>query len=208
MTPCFHCGEPVPANSGYSLEIKGIVRPMCCPGCQVVAETIMECGLASYYDHRTAPGTKGDLVPEELAALTHYDLAEVQQEFVTDSGTLREIQLTVEGLTCAACAWLIERHLMTLTGLRYINVNTTTHRARIKWDPELLSLSDILKGFAQIGYRAYPFQTHQQEALYAKEVRSYMFRLALAGLGSMQVMMCAVALYMDLFISVEDEFMV
>ncbi|MEH8129473.1 heavy metal translocating P-type ATPase [Aeromonas veronii] len=208
MTPCFHCGEPVPANSGYALEIKGIVRPMCCPGCQAVAETIMECGLASYYDHRTAPGTKGDLVPEELAALTHYDLAEVQQEFVTDSGTLREIQLTVEGLTCAACAWLIERHLMTLGGLHYINVNTTTHRARIKWDPDQLSLSDILKGFAQIGYRAYPFQTHQQEALYAKEVRSYMFRLALAGLGSMQVMMCAVALYMDLFISVEDEFMV
>ncbi len=208
MSPCFHCGEPVPANSSYSLEIKGIVRPMCCPGCQAVAETIMECGLASYYDHRTAPGTKGDLVPEELAALTHYDLAEVQQEFVTDSGTLREIQLTVEGLTCPACAWLIERHLMTLTGLRYINVNTTTHRARIKWDPDQLSLSDILKGFAQIGYRAYPFQTHQQEALYAKEVRSYMFRLALAGLGSMQVMMCAVALYMDLFISVEDEFMV
>ncbi|QNF13740.1 cadmium-translocating P-type ATPase [Aeromonas jandaei] len=212
MTPCFHCGEPVPANSGYSLEIKGIVRPMCCPGCQAVAETIMECGLASYYDHRTAPGIKGELVPEELAALTHYDLAEVQQEFVTDSGTgretTREIQLTVEGLTCAACAWLIERHLMTLSGLRYINVNTTTHRARIKWDPTQLSLSDILKGFAKIGYRAYPFQTHQQEALYAKEVRNYMFRLALAGLGSMQVMMCAVALYMDLFISVEDEFMV
>ncbi|CAJ1790355.1 heavy metal translocating P-type ATPase [Aeromonas jandaei] len=212
MTGCFHCGEPVPANSSYSLEIKGIVRPMCCPGCQAVAETIMECGLASYYDHRTAPGIKGELVPEELAALTHYDLAEVQQEFVTDSGsgreTTREIQLTVEGLTCAACAWLIERHLMTLSGLRYINVNTTTHRARIKWDPAQLSLSDILKGFAKIGYRAYPFQTHQQEALYAKEVRSYMFRLALAGLGSMQVMMCAVALYMDLFISVEDEFMV
>nr|WP_279007311.1 heavy metal translocating P-type ATPase [Aeromonas jandaei] len=212
MTPCFHCGEPVPANCSYSLEIKGIVRPMCCPGCQAVAETIMECGLASYYDHRTSPGIKGELVPEELAALTHYDLAEVQQEFVTDSGTgretTREIQLTVEGLTCAACAWLIERHLMTLSGLRYINVNTTTHRARIKWDPAQLSLSAILKGFAKIGYRAYPFQTHQQEALYAKEVRSYMFRLALAGLGSMQVMMCAVALYMDLFISVEDEFMV
>ncbi|MEL3917987.1 heavy metal translocating P-type ATPase [Aeromonas enteropelogenes] len=208
MTGCFHCGEPVPADSHYALEIKGIVRPMCCPGCQAVAETIMECGLASYYDHRTAPGTKGDLVPEELAALTHYDLAEVQQEFVTDSGNVREIQLTVEGLTCAACAWLIERHLITLPGLRYINVNTTTHRARIKWDPDKLSLSDILKGFAKVGYRAYPFQTHQQEALYAKEVRRYMFRMALAGLGSMQVMMCAVALYMDFFISVEEEFMV
>ncbi|WP_279461230.1 heavy metal translocating P-type ATPase [Aeromonas dhakensis] len=212
MTGCFHCGEPVPADSRYALEIKGIVQPMCCPGCQAVAETILECGLASYYEHRTAPGTKGELVPEELAALTHYDLAEVQQDFVTDSATgnhkVREIQLTVEGLTCAACAWLIERHLGNLAGLHYINVNTTTHRARIKWDPDQLSLSDILKGFAKIGYRAYPFQTHQQEALYAKEVRSYMFRLALAGLGSMQVMMCAVALYMDLFISVEEEFMV
>ncbi|MDX7759049.1 heavy metal translocating P-type ATPase [Aeromonas hydrophila] len=212
MSGCFHCGEPVPAGSRYALEIKGIVQPMCCPGCQAVAETILECGLASYYEHRTAPGTKGELVPAELAALTHYDLAEVQQDFVTDSATgshkVREIQLTVEGLTCAACAWLIERHLGNLAGLHYINVNTTTHRARIKWDPDQLSLSDILKGFAKIGYRAYPFQTHQQEALYAKEVRSYMFRLALAGLGSMQVMMCAVALYMDLFISVEEEFMV
>ncbi|BCK63151.1 ATPase P [Aeromonas hydrophila] len=212
MSGCFHCGEPVPAGSRYALEIKGIVQPMCCPGCQAVAETILECGLASYYEHRTAPGTKGELVPAELAALTHYDLAEVQQDFVTDSATgshkVREIQLTVEGLTCAACAWLIERHLGNLAGLYYINVNTTTHRARIKWDPDRLSLSDILKGFAKIGYRAYPFQTHQQEALYAKEVRSYMFRLALAGLGSMQVMMCAVALYMDLFISVEEEFMV
>lgn len=210
MTGCFHCGEPVPAGSSYALEIKGIVQPMCCPGCQAVAQTILECGLASYYEHRTAPGIKGELVPSELAALSHYDLAEVQQDFVTDSGTgsQREIQLSVEGLTCAACAWLIERHLTRLDGLHYVNVNTTTHRARIKWDPARLSLSDILKGFAKIGYRAYPFQTHSQEALYAREVRSYMFRMALAGLGSMQVMMCAVALYMDLFISVEEEFMI
>lgn len=208
MTGCFHCGEPVPTGSDFTLEIKGIVQPMCCPGCQAVAQTILECGLASYYEHRTAPGIKGELVPSELAALTHYDLAEVQQEFVTETGTLREIQLSVEGLTCAACAWLIERHLMGLPGLHYVNVNTTTHRARIKWDPDRLSLSDILKGFAKIGYRAYPFQTHQQEALYAREVRSYMFRMALAGLGSMQVMMCAVALYIDLFISVEEEFMI
>ncbi len=208
MTGCFHCGEPVSTGSDFTLEIKGIVQPMCCPGCQAVAQTILECGLASYYEHRTAPGIKGELVPSELAALTHYDLAEVQQEFVTETGTLREIQLSVEGLTCAACAWLIERHLMGLAGLHYVNVNTTTHRARIKWDPDRLSLSDILKGFAKIGYRAYPFQTHSQEALYAREVRSYMFRMALAGLGSMQVMMCAVALYMDLFISVEEEFMI
>ncbi|MEW7865334.1 heavy metal translocating P-type ATPase [Aeromonas diversa] len=207
MSGCFHCGEPV-GTADYALEIKGIRQPFCCPGCQAVAETILGSGLASYYEHRTAPGAKGDLVPEELTAMANYDLAEVQQEFVTEQGTEREIQLTVEGLTCAACAWLIERHLFTLPGLRYINVNTTTHRAKVRWDPEQLSLSDLLKGFAAVGYRAYPFQTHSQEALYAKEVKSYLYRMGLAGLGSMQVMMCSVALYMDLFISVEQEFIV
>ncbi|MGL5452172.1 MAG: heavy metal translocating P-type ATPase [Aeromonas sp.] len=212
MTHCFHCNEPVVSNNRYSCVIKGIARPMCCPGCQAVAQTIIECGLASYYDHRSAPSPRSTLIPTELTALAHYDLAQVQQDFVTESTTgnqrVQEIQLTIEGLSCAACAWLIERHLSNLVGLRYINVNTTTHRARIKWDPTQLSLSRILYGLAKIGYRAYPFQLHHQEALYAKEVRSYLRRLALAGLGSMQVMMCAVALYMDLFISVETEFMI
>lgn len=62
-------------------------------------------------------------MPSELAALTHYNLAEVQQEFVTETGTLREIQLSVEGLTCAACAWLIQRHLM---GLPACTMSTST----------------------------------------------------------------------------------
>ncbi|MGL5303484.1 MAG: heavy metal translocating P-type ATPase metal-binding domain-containing protein, partial [Aeromonas sp.] len=212
MTHCFHCNEPVVSNNRYSCVIKGVARPMCCPGCQAVAQTIIECGLASYYDHRSAPSPRSTLIPTELTALAHYDLAQVQQDFITESTVgnqrVQEIQLTIEGLSCAACAWLIERHLGNLVGLRYINVNTTTHRARIKWDPTQLSLSRILYGLAKIGYRAYPFQLHHQEALYAKEVRSYLRRLALAGLGSMQVMRCAVALYMDLFISVETEFMI
>ncbi|MDO2951472.1 heavy metal translocating P-type ATPase [Aeromonas simiae] len=207
MSACFHCGEPVTAP-GYDLEIKGVVHPFCCPGCKAVADTILGSGLASYYEHRSAPGAKGDLLPAELAALAHYDLAEVQQDFVSEHGRERDIQLTVEGITCAACAWLIERHLFTLPGLRYVNVNTTTHRARVRWDPEQLPLSEILKGFAAVGYRAYPFQTHRQEERYAHEVKGYLYRMGLAGLGSMQVMMCSIALYMDLFVSVEEEFLI
>lgn len=207
MMRCFHCAEPV-NDHHYGLEIKGIEQWFCCPGCKAVAETILGCGLASYYEHRTAPGARGELIPAELAAMTHYDLTEVQQDFVTDSGREREIQLSVEGITCAACAWLIERHLFSLPGVRYINVNTTTHRARVRWDPERIALSELLKGFAEVGYRAYPFQAQEQEARYAREVKQYLYRMGLAGLASMQVMMCAIALYMDLLVSVEEEFLI
>ena len=105
---------------------------MCCPGCQAVAQTILECGLVSYYEHRTAPGSKGSWCRASWRP-HHYDLAEVQQEFVTETGAGASGRSSSPWrLTCAACAWLIERHLSKLSGLHYVNVNTTTHRARIQ----------------------------------------------------------------------------
>ncbi len=66
---CYHCGEDVPAETDFKVEILGSVRPMCCPGCETVAQTIIDSGLVSYYQYRTAPAEKADLVPEQLLAL-------------------------------------------------------------------------------------------------------------------------------------------
>ncbi|WP_262359616.1 heavy metal translocating P-type ATPase metal-binding domain-containing protein, partial [Vibrio mimicus] len=52
---CYHCGEDVPANTNFSVDILGKNREMCCPGCQTVAQTIVDSGLVSYYQFRTAP---------------------------------------------------------------------------------------------------------------------------------------------------------
>ncbi|WP_262359422.1 heavy metal translocating P-type ATPase metal-binding domain-containing protein, partial [Vibrio mimicus] len=30
---CYHCGEDVPANTNFSVDILGENREMCCPGC-------------------------------------------------------------------------------------------------------------------------------------------------------------------------------
>lgn len=199
MDGCFHCGEVVPSGSRFELDIDGISQPFCCPGCLAVAETIIDCGLASYYQHRSAPAPKADAVPDELKLLQHYDLAEIQQDFVTDKDQLKEVQLSVMGISCAACAWLIERHLSRTPGVSLIQVNTTTERARVRWDDQQISLSQLLSAFATIGYQARPFQPHQQEQLYNKEVKAYLLRMGVAGIASMQVMMVAIALYEDLF---------
>lgn len=104
---CYHCGEDVPANTDYKVEILGQLREMCCPGCESVSQTIIDSGLSSYYQYRTAPAEKADLVPEQLLSLSHYDNADVQQEFVRHSENSAQVSLSLEGVSCAACAWLI-----------------------------------------------------------------------------------------------------
>ena len=77
---CFHCGEPNPSDTTFDVTIKGEVKQMCCPGCEAVAQTIVDSGLTSYYDHRSETAEKGaTLVPEQLSQLAHYDLEQIQE---------------------------------------------------------------------------------------------------------------------------------
>ena len=204
---CFHCGEPNPTNATFKVVINGKQQNMCCPGCQAVAQTIVDSGLSSYYEHRTEVAKKGEsLIPDELQQLAHYDLEQIQSDFIKQSGSNTEITLTIEGISCAACAWLIEKQLRFLPGLIFVNVNTTLNRAVIRWDNQQLALSKILQQIHHIGYKAYPFQVNQQEIFYTQQVKSYLRRLGLAGLATMQVMMFAIALYADFFSGMEEEF--
>jgi len=207
LTNCFHCGEPNPKGANFSVNIKGQNKKMCCPGCKAVAQTIVDSGLTSYYEHRSENAEKSnELVPEQLSQLAHYDIEQIQEEFIKQHEDLNEITLTVEGITCAACAWLIEKQLRQLPGLQFINVNTTLHRVVIRWYKDKLKLSKILTDIQKVGYKAYPFQINQQEALYTQQAKSYLRRLGLAGIATMQVMMFAIALYSDFFSGMEEEF--
>ena len=203
---CYHCGEDVPANTDFKVEILGEVRDMCCPGCQTVAQTIIDSGLVSYYQYRTAPAEKADLVPEQLQALIHYDNEDVQSEFVRHHDNVSEVTLSLDGVSCAACAWLIEKQVSNTKGLVSIRVNTTTNRALLAWDKTQVRLSELLAAIHKLGYKAAPFEADVQEASYHRMMKQYLYRLGIAGLATMQVMMLAVALYLEVFGDLEPEF--
>ena len=194
---CFHCGLPVPPHSHYSVMIEGAARAMCCPGCQAVAEGIVAAGLTDFYKYRTEHSrTAQGLVPDALKQLELYDRPEIQQTFVSvDPRNQREASLILEGIVCAACIWLNERHIGRLPGVIEYQVNYATHRARVKWDDSQIHLSDILRAISAIGYIAHPFDPGRQEAVFKRERSQAIRRIAVAGLGMMQVMMLAVALY-------------
>lgn len=194
---CFHCSLPVPKNSSYTVKIDGEEQAMCCPGCQAVAKAIVDGGLTSFYQHRTETSpTARAAVPEVLEQLSLYDKPELQRTFVsTDDKNIKQASLILEGIVCAACVWLNERHVSALPGVVEFRVNYSTHRARVRWDDSQIKLSDILQAIVSIGYLAHPFDAGRQEAVYKKERSSALRRLAVAGLGAVQVMMLAVALY-------------
>jgi len=205
---CFHCNEVVPSGLTLSVSINQIDRSMCCVGCQAVAQTIVDNGLTQYYTVRTEPAHKGQsLVPEQLQKNKLLDEAVLQSEFIfqsTDQGNtqgkdFKEAILTIEGISCAACAWLIEMQLDKLNGLVNINVNATSQRATVKWQDDTIKLSDILLAIEKIGYQAMPFKANDAEISNKRQSKAFIKRLGISGILMMQIMMIAVGLYFGAF---------
>ena len=179
------------------MDIDGKERPMCCAGCEAVAEAIVASGLTGFYRHRSEKSPQArELVPDFLRQIQIYDNPDVQKTFVrAGEGDMREASLILEGIVCAACVWLNERHLSRLAGVQSVSINYTTHRARVSWDDSVIQLSDILESISHIGYMAHPYDPNRQQALLEAERKKQIRKLGVAGLLGMQVMMIAIALY-------------
>lgn len=193
---CFHCGLPL-AGARFEVMVDGKTEATCCRGCQAVAQTILQHGLVSYYRHRTAPAQRNDAVPESPSRLTLYDLPEVQRSFVRQIDSReKEATLLLEGITCAACVWLIEQRVAALDGVRGIDINYAAHRARVRWDAGRTRLSDILQAVIELGYRAQAYDGVRSDTALRNERRTLLWRVFVAGFGMMQVMMYATPAYL------------
>lgn len=182
---CFHCGLDAPNEHQFVVRIFDKPQVMCCPGCQAVAQSIVDNQLTDYYQFRTEKALQAPSADEQAALLSKlsiYDAPELQSDFVIDTGDLKEVQLTLEGITCAACGWLIERHLVKQPGVIQNAVNVGAARASIKWDPSQISLSAILSGLSSLGYEAQPFSPEQHELTYQKAHKQLLNNLVSLGL--------------------------
>jgi len=208
VNSCFHCGLPVPAEFDLEVVIDGVDQPMCCHGCQAVAEAIIAAGHENFYRVRTEVSpTASELLPGFLRDSEIYDVPEIQSQFIrSPGGDLREASLMLEGITCAACIWLNEQYIAGLPGVELVRVNYATQRALVRWDNAQIRLSEILQAIQKIGYRALPYNPDQQQELHRRQRRQQQRRLAVAGLFGMQVMMLSISLYAGAWSGMEYNF--
>ena len=191
---CFHCGLPIPLEAAFHARLDDAERDFCCFGCQSVCSAIYEAGLQGYYQ-RTPEGVLLAPPPELPKDIEIYDFDEVQQEFTTSSGDIRDIHLLVEGIHCAACVWLIERGLQRTPGVQSADVNLAAKRLHLRWDNSRSKLSDLIRALAKIGYAAVPYDPESAEGVIQKSNRAMLYRLFFAGFAMMNMLWISIALY-------------
>ena len=69
------------------------------------------------------------------------------------AATERRLELAITGMTCASCASRIERKLNKLDGVE-ASVNLATERARVAFDPGLVTEDMLVDAVEQVGYQA------------------------------------------------------
>ncbi|MGV8888754.1 MAG: heavy metal translocating P-type ATPase [Pseudomonas sp.] len=204
--PCYHCALPVPAGSRFTAAVLGETREFCCPGCQSVAEAIVAGGLESYYQHRSESSANPEALPVQLVdELALYDRADVQAPFVRHEGELAETTLLMEGISCAACGWLIEKHLRGLPAVAEARLNLSNHRLHVRWADAQLPLSQVLSELRHIGYAAHPYQADRASEQLASENRLALRQLGVAGLLWFQAMMATMATWPEFNIDLSPE---
>lgn len=196
---CFHCGDTVPPGVDFRIVIGDEPRDMCCPGCRAVAGLIAESGMARFYAQRTEYNLRPDDSSGKAPAAAQfefYDDPVLAANFSEDDGEgLTRVRLLLGGMTCAACTWLIEQSLGRLAGVHSATVNLAQARLDVILDRTQLPLSQLFTRVAALGYSVRPFQFNLQREQMRTEYRQDLRRLAVAGLGMMQVGMFAIALH-------------
>ncbi|HZF26044.1 MAG TPA: heavy metal translocating P-type ATPase [Steroidobacteraceae bacterium] len=201
---CFHCGEPIPPGVTYSVRVRDRDEPVCCAGCRAVAELIAGIGLEDFYRFRTGPSPTPGSSSADAAVWESYDRPELLDQLTClEAQERRSASFVLEGLQCAACAWLVERVLGREAAVERVSVNCATARVHIAWDPARIALSSLLARMAALGYRPHPVTVESIRDVAREERRLTLKRLFVAGLGMMQVMMCAYALYAGDFYGIE-----
>ncbi len=106
-----------------------------------------------------------------------------------------ESNLMIEGMHCAACALTIEDVLLRVPGVVRANVSAGSHRAQVVWAADAVLPSGWMRSIEAAGYRAVPANDAFSRERRLAESRKALWRLAVAGLCMMQVMMYAYPAY-------------
>lgn len=139
-------------KAGYSTETEKEVQEEV--GAEVPGMTEVEGAISK----TTEPPFKEPKEPEEIpqaCPLTETCALSEEEEPRTSSVKvgLKEITLGVSGMTCSACASNIERVLKRKAGVDSVVVNLELGRAKVSFDPSLISPKEIGDAIESIGYK-------------------------------------------------------
>jgi Cu2+-exporting ATPase len=122
----------------------------------------------------------------------------------TESGCWRS-SVVFEGMHCAACAITLEDVLRAVPGVVSVHISGASHRGQIVWSPAQTRPSQWMRSVERHGYKAVPANDALAHQRRREEARRMVWRLAVAAMCMMQVMMYATPTYLSHAGDISDE---
>ncbi|MFN3687225.1 heavy metal translocating P-type ATPase [Salinarimonas sp.] len=106
-----------------------------------------------------------------------------------------QLDLAIDGITCAACIREIEEGVAGLPGLATARLNYSMRRLRLTLDGQAVDPTPVVERLERLGYRAYPFTTSREEEIEAAETKDLLKRLGVAAFATMNIMLLSVSIW-------------
>lgn len=200
---CTHCGLPVP---------RGLVEPdadeqFCCNGCRTVYHMIREHGLDAFYRIRDESDDTPTRAPTTHRRYDEFADPTFRELYCRPAGQgVSSIDLSLEGVHCAACVWLIEKLPRVVPGVIEARLSMGTSQARLRWDERVVDLPTVARALDRLGYPPHPARGRDGQDARRREDRRFLIRIAVAGACAGNLMLLAFALYAGWFGGMEAQY--
>jgi Cu+-exporting ATPase len=187
---CRHCGETCVGE-----VVHGADGPFCCSGCAAVFAVIKEHDLDSFYACELPPGvTQKSASPqatERFAALDDPTIAARLLDYA--DGNRARVTLTIPGIHCGACVWLLEQLWRLDAGVASSEVDLGRRSIRVEFDPAVTSLRGIAELLARVGYE--PSLVNETAPQDRSATRRLYQQLGVAGFAFGNIMLFSIPRY-------------
>ena len=188
---CYHCGNEVTNFNKVHFDDK----EFCCNGCKTVYEIFSENDLSSYYDFGVMPGGTPN------TTVGKYDFLE-QEEIVNKLLDFKEEEIAIATLYiphihCSSCIWILENLNKLSQGVFRSLVNFPEKKVSITFNPELVSLKQLVELLDSIGYDPYISLKNYDEKPKSID-RSLIYKIGVAFFSFGNVMMLSFPEYFNI----------
>lgn len=175
---CKHCASPVDDGAEF-----------CCTGCEAAYAAVKGLGLDAFYDRRTTRDGARRLRPESEAEF------DFPARVKSGPGDACELHMMVEGVTCAACVWLIESVYAREPDVTDARLNLSTGRLIVKWHGVADRATPLVSLVARLGFRLIPFDPGLVDEAHERGERELLRAMGIAGFAAGNVMILSVAVW-------------
>ena len=146
---CFHCGLDIIKAEEIIFDNK----EFCCNGCKTVYEIFSVNDLTCYYDFEKSPGATPLDIKGKYEFLDNENIISKLLDFQETATAI--VSLSIPHIHCSSCIWILENLQRLQKGISSSQVNFPEKKVRITYNPEEVSLSEIVYLLSSIGYEPY-----------------------------------------------------